>query len=84
MQPTYVRRHPDNSIDYDFYRRRAARLRSGKVRKSVRAAVPMVRPLIAGMLLLGMLFAMPTRAPQLPDRAADMAATQAVDTLKAN
>ena len=35
MQPTDVRRHSDNSIDYGFYRRRAARLRMTTMRKSV-------------------------------------------------
>ena len=35
MQPIHVRRHPDNSIDYGFYRRRAARLRTKTMRNSV-------------------------------------------------
>ena len=35
MQPTYIRRHPDSSIDYDFYRRRAARMRAEAVREFV-------------------------------------------------
>ncbi len=35
MQPTYIRRHPNNSIDYDFYRRRAARMRAEAVRDFV-------------------------------------------------
>lgn len=34
MQPPHVRRHPDNSIDYDFHRRRADRLRAEEVGKS--------------------------------------------------
>ena len=36
MQPTYIRRRPDNSIDYDFYRRRAARMRAEAARDFVR------------------------------------------------
>jgi hypothetical protein len=84
MQPTYVRRHPDGSIDYDFYRRRAARLRSEKVRKSVRGMARMLRPLIAIALLLGTLFATPTRAPHAPNPAADVAAAASGDTLTAN
>ena len=84
MQPTDVRRHPDNSIDYDFYRRRAARLRSEAMRKSVRGMAPMIKPLIAIVLVLGTLLAMPTRAPQPANPTSDLAATRSGDTLTAN
>jgi hypothetical protein len=36
MQPTSIYRHPDNSIDYDFYRRQAARMRAEAMRDFVR------------------------------------------------
>jgi len=84
MHPIQVRRDPDGPIDFDFYRRRAARLRSEKMGKSVRGMAPMIRPLIATALLIGMLLAIPTRAAHAPDRAADVAATERLDTLKAN
>jgi hypothetical protein len=88
MELIDVRRHPDNSIDCGFYRRRAARLRSATMRNSVRGMAsmikPRIRPLIAIVLLLGTLLAMPTRAPQVPDRATDVAATEASDRLTAN
>jgi hypothetical protein len=84
MQPTDVRRHPDNSIDCGFYRRRAARLRSATMRKSVRGMASMIRPLVAIALLVGTVLAVPTRAPQVPDRATDVAATEAGDRLTAN
>jgi hypothetical protein len=88
MQPTDVRRHPDNSIDYGFYRRRAARLRTEMMRESVRGMAstikPRIRPLVAIALLLGTVLAVPTRAPQVPDRATDVAATEARDRLTAN
>lgn len=88
MQPTDVRRHPDNSIDYGFYRRRAARLRTETMRESVRGMAsmikPRIRPLAAIALLLGTVLAVPTRAPQVPDRATDVAATEARDRLTDN
>jgi hypothetical protein len=34
MHPVHVRRHTDNSIDYDFHRRRAAGLRAEEMGKS--------------------------------------------------
>ena len=83
MQPDHVRRHPDGSIDYGFYRRRAVRLRSEKMRKSVREMAPMIKPVIAIALLIGTLIAMPTRAPQPANSAADVAATAGGD-LRAN
>jgi hypothetical protein len=84
MRSIHVRRNHDGSIDFDFYRRRAARLRSKKVGKSVKGIASMIRPLIATALLLGMLLAMPTRAPEAPGRAADVAATERLDTPKTN
>lgn len=88
MQPIHVRRHPDNSIDYGFYRRRAARLRTRTMRNSVRGVAsmikPRIKPLIAIALLLGTVLAVSTRAPQVPERATDVAATEASDRLTAN
>ena len=84
MQPIYVRRHPGGSIDCDFYRRRAARLRSENIRKAVRGMARMIKPLIAIALLIGTLIAMPTRAPQLADPAADVAAVAGGDAFRAN
>ena len=88
MQPIKVRRYPDNSTDYGFYRRRAARLRTKAMRKSVRGIAsmikPRIKPLVAIALLLGTVLAVPTRAPQVPDRATDVAATEACDSLTAN
>jgi hypothetical protein len=84
MQPDHVRRQPEGSIDYGFYRRRAVRLRSEKMRKSVRGMAPMIKPLIAVALLLGTLLAMPTRAPQPANPAADVAAAAGGDAFRAN
>lgn len=84
MQPIYVRRHPDNSIDHGFYRRRAARLRRETMRESIRRMARMVRPVVAIVLLLGTLLAMPTRAPEPASPTADFAAAKSGDTLKAN
>jgi hypothetical protein len=79
MQPTHVRRHPDNSIDYGFYRRRAARLRTEEVRNVVRRMAAMTRPLIAVALLIAMLVAIPTRGPDTAPRATDIATTTGLD-----
>lgn len=88
MQAIHVRRHPDNSIDYGFYRRRAARLRTKTMRNSVRGMASMIKarikPLVAIALLLGTVLTVPTRAPQVPDRATAVAATEACDRLTAN
>jgi hypothetical protein len=84
MQPTDVRRQPDNSTDYDFYRRRAGRLRRGTIRHSVKGMERMIRPLVAIVLLLGTLLAIPTRAPAPASPTADFAAARSGDTLKAN
>ena len=88
MQPIHVSRHPDNSINYGFYRRRAARLRTEAMRKSMRGMAsmitPRIKPLVAIALLLGTVLAVPTRAPQVPDRATDVAATEGRGGLTAN
>ena len=88
MQPIKVRRYPDNSIDYGSYRRRAARLRTKTMRNSVRGMAAMIRPriklLVAIALLLGAVLAMPTRAPQVPDHATDVVATETSDRRTAN
>jgi hypothetical protein len=88
MPPIHVRRHPDNSIDYGFYRRRAARLRTEAMRKSVRGMAsmikPRIKPLVAIALLLGTALAVPTRAPPVPHQATDVATTEGSDRLTAN
>jgi len=65
MQPQYVRRNPNGSIDYDFYRRRAAGLRREQVRSFLGRAAGMMRPLIAIALLAGTVLAVPTHAPEI-------------------
>ena len=84
MQPIHVRRHPDGSIDCDFYRRRAATLRRRQVRRFVRGMATMTRPLIAAALLGAMLVAMPTRGPETAGRATDVATTGLDVTSNAN
>lgn len=81
MQPEYVRRSPEASIDYDFYRRRAARLRRENLRANVKAAAGMIRPAVAAGLLIFTFLAMPTRGL---DAGGQIAATQANVTFKAN
>jgi hypothetical protein len=83
MQPDYVRRSPDGSIDYDFYRRRAARLRRESLRAIVKAAAGMIRPAVAAALLIFTLLAMPTRGPDA-GQSANVAATATNVALKAN
>jgi len=80
MQPEYVRRNLNGSIDYGFYRRRAARLRADKIRHSVRATMAMVRPLIAVILLVGTVLAMPTRGPETSRQTLDVAAVAAASS----
>ncbi len=88
MQPIHVRRQSDSSIDYGFYRRRAASLRTERMRNAVRGLAsmikPRIRPMIAIALLLGTVLAMPTRAPQPLNPAADLAAAAGGNTLEAN
>ena len=84
MQPEYVRRNPDGSIDYDFYRRRAARLRRESLRATVKAAAGMIRPAVAAALLIFTLLAMPTRGPDAGDQMANVAATATNVAFKAN
>jgi hypothetical protein len=78
MQPEYIRRNLDGSTDYDFYRRRAARLRMAKIRDSVRAAASLARPLIAVALLVGTLLAMPTRSPETSSSSANVEAAELI------
>ena len=84
MQPDYVRRNPDGSIDYDFYRRRAARLRRESLRAAVKAAAGMIRPAVAAALLIFTLLAMPTRGPDAGGQLANVAGTATNVALKAN
>jgi hypothetical protein len=88
MRPIHVRRYPDNSIDYGFYRRRAARLRTKTIRNSARGMASMIKPriklLVAIALLVGAVLAVPARAPQVPGHATDVAATEASDRRTAN
>ena len=79
MQPQYVPRNPNGSIDYDFYRRRAARLRREKVRSLVSQAADAMRPLIAIVLLAGTVLAVPTRAPEIAKAA--IGATETIAAL---
>ena len=46
MEPEVIRRQPGNSIDYDFYRRRAARARTEAMRE-------FAKPLRIGLLAAG-------------------------------
>ena len=69
MQPEYVRRNPNGSIDYDFYRRRAARLRREQVGSFIRRAAAAIRPAIAIALLMVTVLAVPTRAPEIASAA---------------
>ena len=84
MPPEYVRRNPDGSIDYDFYRRRATRLRRESLRATVKAAAGMIRPAVAAALLIFTLLAMPTRGPDPGDQMANVAATATNVAFKAN
>ena len=45
---------------------------------------PRIKLLVAIALLLGTVLAVPTRAPQVPDQATDVAATEASDRRTAN
>jgi len=55
-----IRRHPDGSLDFDFYRRRATKLRRQARRKFLRAnAVPLTRALIAVAAIVAALYLAP-------------------------
>jgi hypothetical protein len=55
-----VRRHPDGSVDFDFYRRRAARLRAQARREFFRTnAVPCSKVIIAVVAVAGALYLAP-------------------------
>jgi hypothetical protein len=52
MQTHEIRRHADGSLDVDFYRRRAARLRRQELHDTLRAkAVPLTRVVVAATIL---------------------------------
>jgi hypothetical protein len=68
-----VGRNPDGSIDYGFYRRRAARLRRAKMRESLVTAGKFVRPLVAVAIIVTAILVMPTQDPQTTRQSADVA-----------
>jgi hypothetical protein len=89
MQPTYmrsidIRRIPDNSIDHDLYRRRAARLRAKAMRDVAKRTAAMIGPLIAIALLIGTVLAMPTRSPESVSQTADTAMIERIVALRAD
>jgi hypothetical protein len=56
-----VRRHPDGSVDFDFYRRRTARLRSQAVREFFRTkVVPSTRAIVAVVAIAAALYLTPS------------------------
>ncbi len=55
-----VRRHPDGSLDLDFYRRRAARLRVQAFRDFVAAKAGLIRTAMAVAAVAAALCVMPT------------------------
>ncbi len=83
MQPECARRTPDGSIDYDYYRSRAARQQQQEIRAVAQRAAGLIRPLIALALLIGMLLALPTHDPPA-SRVGDVAATGTRDAPQAN
>jgi hypothetical protein len=55
-----IRRHPDGSLDFDFYRRRAARLRSQAVREFLRTkALSLTKAIVAVVIVAVALCLMP-------------------------
>jgi hypothetical protein len=55
-----VRRHPDGSLDVDFYRRRAARLRARAQREFLHTkAVPLTKALVAAVIIAAALYLAP-------------------------
>jgi hypothetical protein len=84
MQPECARRNADGSIDYDYYRGRAARQQQQEIRAVARRAAGLIRPLIALALLIGMLLALPTHEPDLANRTGDVAAAGTPHALQAN
>src|SRR5262245_12905970 len=60
MQAHEIRRHADGSLDVDFYRRRATRLRKQAMRDTLkRKAVPFARVLVAAAILAVTAYLMP-------------------------
>jgi hypothetical protein len=84
MQPECARRTPDGSIDYDYYRSRAARQQQQEIRAVAQRAAGLIRPLIALALLIGMLLALPTHDPDPASQVGDVAATGTRDAPQAN
>jgi hypothetical protein len=84
MQPECARHNPNGSIDYDYYRRRAARQQQQELRAIAQRAAGLIRPLIALALLTGMLLALPTHDPDPGSRMEDIAAAGTRDAPQAN
>jgi len=84
MQPECARRNPHGSIDYDYYRRCAARQQQQEIRAVARRAAGLIRPLIALALLIGMLLALPTHGPDPAGATGDVAAAGTRDVPQAN
>jgi len=60
MQAHEIRRHADGSLDVDFYRRRAVRLRRQALGDMLRAkAVPLTRVLVAAAILAVTVYLVP-------------------------
>jgi hypothetical protein len=60
MYTDHVRRHPDGSIDFDFYRRRAARRRAQAMRRLVSRVKLYRNPLVGVALLAAIAMAIAT------------------------
>ena len=57
-----ARRHVDGSIDFDFYRRRAARLRARAIQKFLTRKAPAIaRSLVAAAALAATVYFMPAK-----------------------
>ncbi len=54
-----IRRHDDGSIDIDFYRQRALRLRAEMMTGFFTGMAKLAKPLIAILILIGVLAMMP-------------------------
>ena len=61
MSAHEIRRHPDGSLDVDFYRRRAVALRARAKRDTLRnKAVPLAKVLVAAGILAVTLYLVPS------------------------
>jgi hypothetical protein len=55
-----VRRHPDGSVDFDFYRRRAVRLRAQAQREFFKTnVVPLTKAIVAVVAIIAALYLTP-------------------------